>query len=226
MDNDVLARSTAACRSSGKAPGICTRRRTAAVAALRRGLDLGMTHIDTAEMYGDGAPSRYGEAHRRTPRRGVPGLQGAAAQRLAGGTIAACEQSLVRLETDRLDCYLLHWRGGQPLAETIAAFEALQPRARSYPGASAISTSPISAEQAIARRRAHLACNQVLYHLQERAIEHAVIPWCESTGVAVVAYSPFGHDGFPGPGRAGGPCARRDRRAHGATPRQRRAARS
>src|SRR5215831_10555182 len=101
--------------------------RRAAVAALRRGLDLGMNHIDTAEMYGDGAAERIvGEAiaGRRDEVFLVSKVLPHNASR--AGTIAACERSLARLATDRLDCYLLHWRGAHPLAETIAAFDELQ----------------------------------------------------------------------------------------------------
>src|ERR1700681_4709510 len=97
-----------------------------AIAALRRGLDLGMTHIDTAEMYGDGAAERIiatAIAGRRDEVFLVSKVLPNHASRR--GTMAACEKSLARLRTDRLDCYLLHWRGTYPLAETIEAFEAL-----------------------------------------------------------------------------------------------------
>ena len=113
------------------------------------------------------------------------------------GTITACERSLKRLETDRLDCYLLHWRGSYPFEETVAAFDELisAGKIRSW-GVSNFDTDDLDELLEVAGEGA-IACNQVLYHLQERAIEHAVIPWCEHHGVAVVAYSPFGHDDFP-----------------------------
>ncbi len=101
--------------------------RAAAVAALRRGLDLGMTHIDTAEMYGGGeAEEIVGEAI--AGRRDAVFLVSKVLPENASrrGTLAACERSLRRLRTDRLDCYLLHWRGAHPLADTIAAFERLK----------------------------------------------------------------------------------------------------
>src|SRR6202789_2733443 len=99
--------------------------RKSAVATLRRGIDLGMTHIDTAEMYGDAEPVvAEAVAGRRNEIFLVSKvLPGNASRR---GTIAACERSLARLKTDRLDCYLLHWRGSYPLADTVAAFEELR----------------------------------------------------------------------------------------------------
>lgn len=119
--------------------------RKAAVAALRRGLDLGLTHIDTAEMYGDGrAEEIVGEAI--SGRRDEVFLVSKVLPHNASraGTRAACERSLRRLGTDRLDCYLLHWRGSYPLEETFAAFEALREEEESAPGASAISTPTTS----------------------------------------------------------------------------------
>jgi len=114
-------------------------------------------------------------------------------------TLAACERSLARLGTDRLDCYLLHWRGEHALEDTFAAFEQLQREGKILSGGvSNFDTPDLDEARAIAGEGA-LACNQVLYHLKERAIEHAVLRWCERHGVAVVAYSPFGHGRFPGP---------------------------
>jgi diketogulonate reductase-like aldo/keto reductase len=199
--------------------------RRAAVAALRRGLDLGMNHIDTAEMYGDGAAERVvGEAiaGRREDAFLVSKVLPHNASR--AGTVAACERSLRRLATDRLDCYLLHWRGAHPLAETIAAFEELQRTGKimswgvSNFDAGDLQEAQTEAEIIAGPRR--IACDQVLYHPGQRDIEHAVIPWCEAHGAAVVAYSPFGHDSFPGPRSPGGPVLAEIARAHGATPRQ------
>ena len=178
--------------------------RKRAVAALARGLDLGMTHIDTAEMYGDAelviADAVAGRRDEVFLVSKV--LPSNASQR---GTVTACERSLKRLKTDRLDCYLLHWRGSVPLAETVAAFDELVAagKIRSW-GVSNFDTNDLNEMLAVAGK-GRIACNQVLYHLQERAIEHAVIPWCEAHGVSVVAYSPFGHDEFPSPrSKAGG----------------------
>jgi diketogulonate reductase-like aldo/keto reductase len=190
-----------------------------AIAALRHGLDLGMTHIDTAEMYGSGkAEALVGQAiagHRDEVFLVSKVLPSHASRR---GVIAACDASLARLNTDRLDCYLLHWRGRHPLAETIAAFEQLQDDGKILSwGVSNFDVSDLKETCEIARP----ACNQVLYHLRERAIEHAVLPWCEAHGIAVVAYSPFGHrGGFPGNRTAPGRVLEEIAAAHGATPRQ------
>ena len=172
--------------------------RAAAIAALRRGLDLGMTHIDTAELYGSGvAEEIVGEATagRRDEIFLVSKVMPQNASR--AGTIAACEKSLRRLKTDRLDCYLLHWRGRHPLADTIAAFEDLQRagKIRSW-GVSNFDADDLEEAEGITGP-GKIACNQVLYHLEERGIEHAVVPWCEKHQVAVVGYSPFGHGRFP-----------------------------
>ncbi len=165
----------------------------AAIAALRRGLDLGMTHIDTAEMYGSGAAERIiatAIAGRRDEVFLVSKVLPTHASKR--GTVEACESSLARLGTDRLDCYLLHWRGAHPLEETIAAFEALKRGGKILSwGVSNFDVADLDEVSAIAGADGP-ACNQVLYHLQERAIEHAVLPWCQARGVAVVAYTPFG----------------------------------
>jgi len=154
-----------------------------AIAALRRGVDLGMTHIDTAEMYGD-AELVIAEAiaGRRDDIFLVSKVLPSNASRR--GTITACERSLARLNTDRLDCYLLHWRGSYPLDETVAGFEELTRagKIRSW-GVSNFDTDDLNELLAVAGK-GKIACNQVLYHLQERAIEHAVIPWCAQHGAS------------------------------------------
>ncbi|MFZ0766903.1 MAG: aldo/keto reductase [Bradyrhizobium sp.] len=193
--------------------------RKQAVAALRRGIDLGMTHIDTAEMYGD-AELVIAEAiaGRRDETYLVSKvLPGNASRR---GTVEACERSLKRLKTDRLDCYLLHWRGNFPLAETVGAFEQLvsSGKIRSW-GVSSFDADDLDELLDVAGE-GKIACNQVLYHLQERAIEHAVIPWCAKHGVAVVAYSPFGHDDFPRPNSKGGEALQAIAKHHGVSARQ------
>jgi diketogulonate reductase-like aldo/keto reductase len=193
--------------------------RKRAIAALQRGLDLGMNHIDTAEMYGD-AELVIAEAieGRRDEVFLVSKVLPSNASRR--GTITACERSLKRLNTDRLDCYLLHWPGSYSLQDTVAAFEELKRagKIRSW-GVSNFDVDDLDELRDVAGEGA-IACNQVLYHLGERAIEHAVVPWCERHGVAVVAYSPFGHDDFPTPGSAGGKVLQRIAEAHSATPRQ------
>jgi len=190
--------------------------RTAAASALRRGLDLGMTHIDTAEMYDDAELVVADAIEGR--RDGVFLVSKVLPDNASRtGTVAACERSLARLRTDRLDCYLLHWPGNHPLEDTVAAFDTLQQagKIRSW-GVSNFDVDDLEALRPIAVPGA-IACNQVLYHLQERAIEHRVIPWCEAHGVSVVAYSPFGHDRFPPPalnGRAGAAGDRGSARRH------------
>ena len=195
--------------------------RGAAVSALRRGLDLGMTHVDTAEMYGSGvAEELVGEAivGRRDEVFLVSKVLPSNASR--SGTVAACERSLARLRTDRLDGYLLHWPGSHPLEETIAGFEQLarDGKIRSY-GVSNFDV-PLLADALRIAGAGRIACNQVLYHLQSRAIEHAVLPWCEKHEVSLVGYSPFGSGRFPGPRTPGGRVLAEVAQAHGATSRQ------
>jgi diketogulonate reductase-like aldo/keto reductase len=179
--------------------------RVSAVAALRVGLDYGMTHIDTAELYGSGAAEEM-VAEAIAGRREEVFLVSKVLPQHASrtGTVAACAGSLARLRTDRLDCYLLHWRGEYPLEDTFAAFEQLRREGKILSwGVSNFDVPDLEEAREVAGA-GRIACNQVLYHLQERAIEHAVLPWCEKHGVAVVAYSPFGHGGFPGPDTPGG----------------------
>jgi diketogulonate reductase-like aldo/keto reductase len=170
-----------------------------AVAALRRAVELGMSHIDTAEMYGNGLVEMI-------VREAIAGLRERVfltskvlpSNATHEATIHACEDSLARMKTDYLDLYLLHWRGDTPLAETFGAFEALreQGKIRAW-GVSNFDTDDLTEALAVAGPN-KIACNQVLYHLEDRTIEHAVIPWCEQHDVAVVAYSPFGsRRGFP-----------------------------
>jgi diketogulonate reductase-like aldo/keto reductase len=193
-----------------------------AVAALRRGLDLGLTHLDTAEMYGSGAAEtligRAIDGRRDEVFLVSKVLPSNASTR---GTLAACEKSLARLRTDRLDCYLLHWRGSYPLQDTIAAFDTLLQSGKILSwGVSNFDVDDLEEVAAIAGA-GHPACNQVLYHLQERAIEHAVLPWCRKHGVAVVAYTPFGQSAsaFDARTRSGG-VLDAIAKAHGATARQ------
>ncbi|QQO20864.1 aldo/keto reductase [Bradyrhizobium diazoefficiens] len=193
--------------------------RKRAMAALRRGLDLGMTHIDTAEMYGDAElVIADAIAGRRDEVFLVSKVLPSNASRR--GTITACERSLKRLKTDHLDSYLLHWRGSYPLEDTVAAFEDLvkSGKIKSW-GVSNFDADDLDEILDVAGE-GRIACNQVLYHLKERAIEHAVSRWCERHGVAVVAYSPFGHDDFPDVRSKGGAVLGRIAEARRATPRQ------
>jgi diketogulonate reductase-like aldo/keto reductase len=195
--------------------------RAGAIAALRRGLDLGMTHVDTAELYGSGrVESLVGEAI--AGRRDEVFLVSKVMPQHATyeGTRRACEQSLRRLRTDRLDCLLLHWPGPHPLQDTIHAFEELEREGKIQSwGVSNFDVPDLEAALSIAGPN-RIACNQVLYHLQERAIEHAVLPWCARQRVAVVAYSPFAAGRFPSPASAGGRVLADVARAKSATPRQ------
>ena len=193
----------------------------AAVESLRRGLDLGLSHIDTAEMYGSGASERVIGAAIEGRRDEVylvsKVLPSNASKR---GTVKACENSLAHLNTDRLDCYLLHWRGSYPLEETVGAFESLKRDGKIL--AWGVSNFDVADLEELHALGAGLpACNQVLYHLKERAIEHAVLPWCRDHGVALVAYTPFGtspaiYDGATAQAKVLAEIAA----AHRATPRQ------
>lgn len=191
--------------------------RAAVVRALHAGLDLGMQHIDTAEMYGSGRAEEI-TADAITGHRNEIFLVSKVLPENASrkGTIAACEASLKRLRTDRLDCYLLHWRGTHPLAETYAAFERLERDGKIVSWG--VSNFDVNDMEDILRvSGGHKpACNQVFYHLGARGIEHAVMPWCEQHGIAMVAYSPFGQkNGFPAPDSPGGRVLADIAEAHG-----------
>jgi diketogulonate reductase-like aldo/keto reductase len=191
-----------------------------AIAALRLGIDLGVSHIDTAEMYGR-AEEIIGQAIEGWRREKVFLLSKVFPENASRtGTITACERSLTRLQTEWLDCYLLHRRGSYPLEDTIEAFERLKADGKILSwGVSNFDVHDLEEALAIAGSE-RIACNQVLYHLRERAIEHRVIPWCEAHNVAVVGYSPFGHGNFPRPNTAGGRILREIAAAHRPTPRQ------
>ncbi|POR46233.1 aldo/keto reductase [Bosea psychrotolerans] len=192
-----------------------------AISALRRGLDLGLSHVDTAEMYGSGRSEEI-IAEALAGRRNEVFLVSKVLPHNASkaGTRSACERSLRRLKTDRLDCYLLHWRGSYLLEETFAAFEALCEEGKILSwGVSNFDVDDLDEALEVAGP-GRIACNQVLYHLRERAIEHAVIPWCERNGVAVTAYSPFGQDDFPPSTSVGGKVLAEVAAAHGASARQ------
>lgn len=167
-------------------------RRKEEVAALRLGLDLGMTLIDTAEMYADGgAETVVGEAiaGRRDEVFLVSKvLPGNATRR---GTVAACERSLKRLRVERIDLYLLHWRGGSALGATLEGFAELAEagKVRSW-GVSNFDLSDMTELVGLAGGKA-VAANQVLYNLGRRGIEHDLLPWCRERRVAIMAYTPI-----------------------------------
>jgi len=169
------------------------RRASHEAAALTQGLDLGMTLIDTAEMYGDGrAEEIVGLAI--AGRRDDVFLVSKVYPHHAGrrSAIAACERSLKRLGTDRLDLYLLHWRGSIPLAETIAAFEQLRGDGKIVRwGVSNFDVDDLTLLFALPEG-CRCATNQVLYHLGERGIEWTLLPWMRARGMPLMAYSPLG----------------------------------
>jgi len=192
------------------------------VGALRRGLELGLTHVDTAEMYGEGAVEEM-VAEAIEGRRDEVFLVSKVLPSNASrrGTMSACERSLRRLRTDRLDCYLLHWPSEEhPLEDTIAAFEDLQRKGaiRSY-GVSNFDEDLLRKAVGIAGPR-KIACDQVLYHLEERHADAGLTLLCEELGIAFVGYSPFGSGSFPSPQSRGGKVLAEVARAHAATPRQ------
>ena len=167
-------------------------RRAIEIAALRLGLDLGMNLVDTAEMYANGASEELvGEAlaDRRDDAYLVDKVLPSNATRR--GTVSACERSLRRLDTDRLDLYLLHWRGYVPLTETVAGFTDLMDagRIRSW-GVSNFDLRDMQ-ELVSVQNGARVVVNQVLYNLMRRGIEWDLLPWCRRNGVVVMAYSPI-----------------------------------
>lgn len=195
--------------------------RREAVRALRRGLDLGLTHVDTAELYGDGAVEEIvGEAI--AGRRDEVFLASKVLPEHASfdGVQRACAASLRRLRTDWLDLYLLHWGGPHPLEDTFAAFERLREQGRiRFWGVSNFDERELEAAVRIAGAGV-VACNQVYYQLGERGIEHEVLPACERHGIALVAYSPFGSGAFPAPRSRGGRALAEVAARRGATARQ------
>ncbi len=187
------------------------------VAALKLGIELGVGLIDTAEMYGNGraeeivAEATAGQRDRlfivskvlpnNASRSGVP---------------AACERSLKRLRTDRIDLYLLHWRGSHPLAETVAAFEQLREAGKiRYWGVSNFDTGDMQ-ELTRLPDGAHCAVNQVLYHVGSRGIEYDLLPWSTERKIPLMAYSPVGQGGRLLQSKALAAVAKR----HNATPAQ------
>jgi diketogulonate reductase-like aldo/keto reductase len=160
-------------------------------AALRLGIDLGMTLIDTAEMYANGAAEEL-VAHAIKGRRDEVFLVDKVLPHHATrrGTVAACEASLKRLKTDRIDLYLLHWRGEVPLRDTLDGFDALIRDGRiRYWGVSNFDVSDM--EDLYAAGGTTCAVNQVLYNLSRRGIEYDLLPWCHEQGIPIMAYSPI-----------------------------------
>ncbi|NEX63280.1 aldo/keto reductase [Noviherbaspirillum galbum] len=191
-------------------------RRAQEIAALQAGMDLGMTLLDTAEMYGDGnSENLVGEAlaGRRDEAFLVSKVLPSNASRR--GTVKACEDSLRRLRTDRLDLYLLHWRGNYPLEETLEAFAQLQRDGKiRHWGVSNFDPGDM-AELVSLEAGGEVSTNQVLYNLTRRGIEFDLLPWCRDRGIPVMAYSPIEQ------GRLlRQPALRKVAERHGATPAQ------
>ena len=192
-----------------------------AIEALRLGLDLGLTHIDTAEMYGNGRVEEL-VAEAIQDRREEVFLASKVLPSNASykGTLRACIQSLKRLKTEWLDLYLLHWPSSYPIRETMRAMEKLVDDGMiRFIGVSNFDVDQLeAAETALSKHR--LACNQVLYHLGYRGIERHIQPYCANREIAVVGYSPFGHGNFPPPESTGGRVLAEIAKRHGRTPRQ------
>ena len=162
------------------------------VAALKLGLDLGMTLIDTAEMYGNGGAEEVVAEAVQGRRDECFIVSKVLAENSTGvGTIAACERSLKRLKTDRIDLYLLHWRGRPKLEETVSGFEALL--AAGAIRAWGVSNFDVDDMEELIALKGGTACagNQVLYNLRRRGIEAGLLPWCRERGIPIQAYSPI-----------------------------------
>lgn len=176
----------------GDSPG----KRGKEIAALRRGMELGLQVIDTAEMYGDGrSETLVGEAIRSIREQVFLVSKVLPSHASAEGTVKACEASLKRLGVDALDLYLLHWRGRFALPETIEGFKRLQQQDKIKQWG--VSNFDVSDMQELVKVEGGSSCaaNQVLYNPEYRGIEFDLLPWCEQNGVAVMAYSPVGQGG-------------------------------
>lgn len=172
--------------------GKSSQQRQAEVAALRHGIDLGLTLIDTAEMYGEGGAEMVVAAAIAQQRSSIFLVSKFYPYNATySGTIAACERSLKRLKTDYLDLYLLHWRSSVPLTETLEALQRLKQtgKIRDY-GVSNFDTDDMSAALDLLNGE-EIATNQILYNLTRRGVEWDLLPWCRSHHIPVMAYSPI-----------------------------------
>jgi len=186
--------------------------------ALRRGIELGMVHVDSAEMYGDGAAERLaGEAIAGLPRDQLFLVSKVLPSNATfDGTIRACNASLKRMRVDYLDCYLLHWRGDVPLGETMRALEHLVRAGKTRAlGVSNFDVADLEEARA-ALETEPIACNQILYHLGERTAEVNEIPYCREHKIAIVGYTPFGRGDWTD--RPGARVVEEIARKRGATP--------
>lgn len=194
--------------------------RKQAIAALQYGIEAGLSHIDTAEIYGDGAVEELvGEAIAGYRADVFLASKVHPERATYAGTLLACEKSLKRLRTDRLDLYMIHWRGTLPLEETIRALEVLKTEGKILAwGLSNFDVADIERVIEIAGNGT-VACNQVLYNLAERDAEHLIQPVCERHKIAFVGYSPLGSGNFPSPGSWRGQLLASISAAHGVSPR-------
>ncbi|GLS31976.1 Aldo/keto reductase [Mesorhizobium albiziae] len=169
------------------------RRRADEVAALKLGIDLGMTLIDTAEMYASGGAEEVTREAIEGRRDGVFVVSKVLPTNASrAGVMRACEASLKRLGTDRIDLYLLHWRGGTPLAETVGGFETLKQQGKIlHWGVSNFDTEDMEELAGVASGNA-VQTNQVLYNLSSRGVDFDLLPWSRERGIPVMAYSPVG----------------------------------
>jgi diketogulonate reductase-like aldo/keto reductase len=196
---------------------------SSSIKTLQIGLDLGMTHIDTAEMYGNGQVEELVSQAIAVRKREDIFLATKVLPSNASfeGTIKSCKNSLKRLKTDYLDLYMLHWPSAyHSISDTMKAMEKLvKDNLIRFIGVSNFDLKELQqAEQSLENE--HIACNQVLYHLGYRAIEKRIIPYCKSKGIAVVGYSPFGHGNFPSQNSIEGKVLAKIANRHGRTPRQ------
>ncbi len=194
--------------------------RDVAIRAVRRAIDRGMTHIDTAETYGNGAVEELlGEAIAGYRAEVFLASKVHPEHATYAGTLLACEKSLKRLRTDRLDLYMLHWRGSRPLEEPFRAFEELE-REGKIRAWGVSNFDVVDLEEAIGLvGERKIACNQILYNLAERDAEHLLTYFCERKSIALVAYTPLGGAEFPIAGSWRGDVLAGIAQAHGATPR-------
>ncbi|HKU48427.1 MAG TPA: aldo/keto reductase [Nitrososphaera sp.] len=192
-----------------------------AIESLQLGLDLGLTHIDTAEMYGSGRAEQIVGSAIEDRREDVFLVSKVLPSNASyQGTIEACKKSLRRLKTEWLDLYLLHWPSSYPIADTMRAMEKLvNDGLIRFIGVSNFDLEELQeAERALTEHR--IACNQVLYYLGNRGIERRLLPYCARQEIAIVGYSPFGHGSFPSPQSEEGRVLEEVAKRHGRTPRQ------
>jgi len=196
--------------------------RKEAIRALRHGIELGMTHIDTAEMYGNGAVEELvGEAIAGIDRaRLFVTTKVLPSNATYDGTIRACERSLRRLGVEYVDLYLLHWPSSHPIEQTMSALQALVSAGKTrFAGVSNFDMEALAQAQRFLGR-VPMVCDQVLYHLNERTAEARLIPYCAQQDIAVVGYTPFGRRRFPREQASPGGIIGRSARKYGKTPRQ------